>query len=334
MRNTVKFLVALLVVQIILAAAINMNKEDVAAKAEPVALVTFEQDNIDSIKLEGPDNEKVQLVKQDGQWVLPEIDYFPANSTKITQLLNKLAGIQVTRPVATSDSAQKRFKVSDDHFERRITLSSNDENQVQLYLGTSPSMRLIHAREADSDQVYAVTMSSYEVPVNVTNWEDKSLLEIDKTTIARLSVNGITLQRKDNNSEDESADNPPLPSWESNELSNNTELDNEAVNALVNSLADLQYESVLGQENKPEYGLSEPVLSLTVTTDDDDTVSYIIGKQESGTYVLKASSRPEYFKLASYRATSLINASKPQTLTPSKEKEDTNNDHQQNEDSE
>ena len=341
MRNTVKFLVALLVVQILLAAAINLSKEDVAAKAEPVALVTFEQDNIDTIVLEGPDNEKVKLVKQDGQWVLPEIEQFPANTTKITQLLNKLASLQVTRPVATSSSAQERFKVSTNSFERRITLSSDGESLAQIYLGTSPGMRLIHARKADSEQVYAVAMSSYEVPVERANWEDKSLLKIDKSSVASLSVNGITITRiASEDSEDADDDTSDIdnlttePSWQTADLSQNRYLDNDAVNDLLDTLAKFQYESVLGQEDNPEYGLNEPALSLTVTTDNDDSVSYTIGKQESGSYVVKASSRPEYFKLASYRATSLIDASKPETLTPEKETEENNDDNQQTEDSE
>ena len=337
MRNTVKFLVALLAVQVILIAAINLNTKDIAAKAEPVALASFEQEHIDEILIEGPDKEKVQLVKQDGQWVLPDVDHFPANTNKINQLLNKLASLQVTRPVATSESAQQRFKVSEELFERRIRLSSNGNAVAQLYLGTSPSMRLIHAREEHSDQIFTVAMSTYEMPVELANWEDKSLLEIDKTTVTSLSVNGITIQREGRDKADDGAgdadDLTSAPNWHAADLSDDTYLDNDAVNALIDTLATLQYDSVLGQEDKPEYKLSEPVLSLTITTDNDDTVSYTIGKQESGTYVLSASSRPEYFKLASYRATSLIDASKPQTLTPFKEKEANQDDNQQTEDS-
>lgn len=339
MGNTIKFLVALLVVQILLAAGISLSKPDVTAKAKPVAFVQFEQDNIDDIVLEGADkDEKVHLRKQDDHWVLPQQDNFPANETKITELLNRLATMQVTRPIATSANAQERFEVSDNKFERRITLASKGKNLVRIYLGTSPSMHITHAREENSDAIHAIKMSSYEVPVQKSGWEDKSLLNIDKSSIAQITVNGLTLQPKASDSEDESssendASTEAIPSttWQAVGLADGIYLDSDAVNSLADTLANIQYESVMGKEDKTEYKLSEPVLSIKVTTQTGDTITYLIGKQDSGGYILKTSLRPEYFKLANYRATALIDDAKLETLTPVKPKEETTDDKQQTE---
>lgn len=336
MKNTVNLLVALLVVQLILVAGIGLTKRDVTAKADPVAFVQFEQDSIDDIVLEGADeDEKVHLRKQDNQWILPQLDNFPANKTKITELLNKLATVQVTRPVATSTSAQERFEVSDNKFERRITLASKGENLARIYLGTSPSMRIIHAREEKSDDIHTIEMASYEVSVDKTGWEDKSLLNIDKSSIAQIAVNGLTVQpvASDNdNKDDPSSDATPSTRWEGVDLADGTYLDSDAVNNLADTLASIQYESVMGTEDKPEYKLSEPVLSIRVTTQTDDTITYQIGKQDTGGYILKSSLRPEYFKLANYRATALIDDAKLETLTPDKQKEEAPQDTQQTED--
>ncbi|MEG3765680.1 hypothetical protein, partial [Alteromonas sp. 14N.309.X.WAT.G.H12] len=88
-----------------------------------------------------------------------------------------------------------------------------------------------------------------------------------------------------------------------------------------------------GKEDKPEYKLSEPVLSIEVTTQTGDTITYQIGKQDSGGYILKTSLRPEYFKLANYRATALLDDAKLETLTPVKKTEEKPDDDQQPEQS-
>ncbi|MEG3766120.1 DUF4340 domain-containing protein, partial [Alteromonas sp. 14N.309.X.WAT.G.H12] len=243
MKNTVNFLIALLIVQILLAVGISLGKPDVTAKPKPVAFVNFDPDSIDNMVLEGADeDEEIHLRKQDDHWVLPQQDNFPANETKITELLNKLATVQVTRPVATSANAQERFEVSDNKFERRITLASKGENLARIYLGTSPSMRIIHAREEKSDDIYTIEMSSYEVPVQKGGWEDKSLLNIDKSSIAQIAVNGLTLQPKANNSdskEDASTDATQSKTWQAVGLADGIYLDSDAVNNLADTLANI-----------------------------------------------------------------------------------------------
>ncbi|MEW8438320.1 MAG: DUF4340 domain-containing protein, partial [Candidatus Thiodiazotropha taylori] len=83
--------------------------------------------------------------KKAGAWVLPDMADFPVNSDKVQQFFDRLEALRSDTPVATSDGARERFKVSDEQFERRITLTQSDETLARLYLGSSPGMRLIHA---------------------------------------------------------------------------------------------------------------------------------------------------------------------------------------------
>ena len=46
-----------------------------------------------------------------------------------------------------------------------------------LYLGTSRSFRLIHAREADSDNIFAIELARYDLPMRQDDWLDKPFLQ-------------------------------------------------------------------------------------------------------------------------------------------------------------
>ncbi|MBU2979135.1 DUF4340 domain-containing protein [Alteromonas sp. C1M14] len=326
MKSTVKFLVILLVAQIILSLGIPLSSKDMTAKSVPVNLLTFDEDSVDKLIISGPDDSHVQLANIDGRWVLPQKQNFPANTAKVEQLLAQLSTTQVTHPVATSKSAQKRFHVSDNTFERRITLKAADKTLTQVYLGSSAAMQQVHARTDKSDDIYAIKMATYTIPVDSNDWVDKSLVQIDKSAITDLTVNGLGIQRSTVSAPEASEPNehaePGLsPAWEAPTLAANKKLDNDGVNTLVGLIANIQYDAVLGKDNKAEYHLSTPLLSLTVTTDKQDDIDYQIGKDDNDRYILKVSTRPEYFALADYRATALIDAAANDKLTPMTEKE-------------
>lgn len=63
------------------------------------------------------------------------------------------------------------------------------------------------------------------------------------------------------------------------------------------------------------YGLESPALVLNVQRQGGEAVEYRLGKRETeNDYVLKASSRPEYFRLPGYAGEALIKAAKREQL--------------------
>ena len=318
MNKTVKILAIVLAAQLLLAVGIGLSDRGVSAGNEPVALVSFDAEKIDRITLEGPDDAKVTLARSGGNWVLPDSDKFPANSQKVQQLFERLASLKFTTPVASSVSARERFKVSDEQFERHIAFSEGDDTVARLYLGSSPGMRLIHARSEDSDAIHAVKLSAYDVPVKASDWEDKSVLNLSKSTIAAIEVKGLRIQRSitetgQNNAAEQSS---PQHSWQATGLEDGKTLNTEAVDKLAGLLADLRFDRVLGQEAKDEYGLDEPMLELSLTRDGDEALSYRVSKvKDKEEYTLKVSNRPEYFRLASYKAKPLIESASLEKLT-------------------
>lgn len=318
MNKTIKILAVLLAAQLLLAVGVGLSDRGVTATNEPVALVSFDTEKIDRISLDGPENAKVTLSKNDGDWVLPDLGEFPANNNKVKQLFERLEALRSNTPIATSAGAQERFKVSDEQFERRITLSEGDDAVARLYLGSSPGIRLIHARNEASDAIHAVKMAAYDVPVITSDWEDKSVLTLPKTRITAIKVNGLHLQHSSQVADSDKAneDSSQSPTWQAYGLAEGKQLKTSAVDKLVGLLADLRFEKVMGHEIKDEYGLEEPVLELSLTPDGGERMTYRVGKaKDKEEYTLKLSTRPEYFRLASYKTKPLIEAASLEELT-------------------
>lgn len=72
---------------------------------------------------------------------------------------------------------------------------------------------------------------------------------------------------------------------------------------------------------RQEYGFEKPMRTITLSRKTSDTLTYLLGKNpKNDDYTLKASNRPEYFRLPSYRATALLEAAdRKQLLTTAPE---------------
>ena len=97
--------------------------------------------------------------------------------------------------------------------------------------------------------------------------------------------------------------------WGGAGLQQGETLNQAGADALAQELAELRIGAVLGREPKAEYGLETAQLVLSVQPRGSEAIEYRVGKREpEEDYVLKVSSRPEYFRLPAYSAEALIEA--------------------------
>jgi hypothetical protein len=319
MPKTVKWLGVLLAVQIVMAVGFNLPTLWPSMQPGAASLVDVAQNQINRIVLEGPEHAKVVLVKGGDTWTLPELRKFPADSNRVNTLLGKVLGSRPGAPIAVTSGAKTRFKVSDEAFERRITLAQNDKTLATLYLGSSPGPRRSYVRTDGEDAIFALELAAYEMPVQLADWEDKAILQFPKTDIKALEVVGLRLERSAqpaSSPRGKQTDNQPhpavsAPAWKATGLEAGpvVELKLDAIDKLTQLLADLTFDKVLGRDLNPEYGLGKPLLAVTVTRKAGDTLTYVLGKNpKKDDYTLKVSNRPEYFRLPSYQATALLEA--------------------------
>lgn len=210
MRRTIPLLTVILALQIGLAALLAVRKDPLAANTPQTPLIDTSLQNVDHLLIEGHASTpgttaaggaaasapstasatlaKVELAKQDGKWVLPGYFNAPVDKFKLSDVLDELSDLKRGLPVATTSSALKRFKLVDDNFERRLTLSSGKKVLSTVYFGSSSGARKTDARTASDHAVYDVDLATYELPTQPSDWFDAGMLESDADALSQLDV--------------------------------------------------------------------------------------------------------------------------------------------------
>jgi hypothetical protein len=308
MEKTIRVLAVLLAAQLLLAAGLTFTGPDLAAAHPHTPLLALGNKPVDHITIEGPKGARVVLAKQGSSWVLPGAGNFPADHVQVDTLLSRLEGLQRGLPVATSASALKRFKLSDENFERRVTLTHGDDTLATVYLGSAPDMHHVNARTGKDDVVYAVKFAAYEAPDKAADWEDKTILQVPQDDIASIEVAGVTLHPVPAVSAGTGKPSSPA-SWQIDGLGTGEVVNQAGAKGLAAQLAQLRVGAVLGTEAKPDYGLGKPALTLSVTRQGSGKIDYRLGPTgKEGYAVLKSSARPEYFRIPGYTADALVKA--------------------------
>jgi len=311
MNKYVILLAVAAVIQLGLIVVTWMDGSDLKTQAARTTLLVFDGPEVDQIQI-NDEKEEVILEKKEGKWQTR--DGFPADQNRVKTLLDKLSGLKTGLPVATSISALNRFKVAANKYERHLQLKKDGKVIAELYLGTGAGARQSHARSGDQNAVFTVAMGSYDAPATVTSWQDKNVLKLDKDTVTAVSLDDLLIQREPPSPAPDSADENNVAKlteskkavWIITPPADGRELDQDAVNQGLDKLYSLRFDSLLGKENKPEYGLDSPVLELTLTHEDSQRTYRFGTLKDSEDYVLHVSDRAEYFKIAGYEGKSIV----------------------------
>ena len=176
MNRHVKVLTLLLALQLlVLAGILGWQQRSVATTTGN--LLTIDRGKVDGVVIVDDKGQQIKLQRGDAGWMLPDARGLPADGEKISQLLDKLIAANAPWPVATSAESAKRFEVAPDKFQREIKLTDKDQVVADLYLGTSPGFKKVHARRAESDDVYAISFANYDATSRTDDWLDKTLLK-------------------------------------------------------------------------------------------------------------------------------------------------------------
>ena len=306
MTRRIQILSAVLVLQIGLAACLAFIGRDSGAFRSDEKFIDLELASLDEIVIEEEDSPALSMQRKDGSWILPDHYHFPVSSTKLDHLTAKLFGTTKPWPVGTTGAAAKRFKVADEDFERKITFRKGQEDAATLLIGTSPGFKKVHARLANEEAIYAIDFSAYEASVKPQDWEDKDLLDVDPDEIVRVEMADISLIR----------DGDALTV---SDLDAAEETDPSGVSTLLPKLSEPTFLEVIGTEDVAEYRQDAPVLAYTLEMKSGDVVDYTYSQPKDGDgFILKISSRPEYFKTSQYSVEGLQGLTRDQLVREKK----------------
>ena len=169
-------LVGLLVLQLVLAIVLLLisNLRQSGRDAEP--LLVFEQAQLNRMVIYA-DNNPLTLLKQGDGWFLSTPEGLPVDQSRLDQALRSLSKLKAGWPVASTSSSHQRFEVSEEKYQRRIQLYRDKELMGDLFLGSSPSFKKVHARLTEDNKVYALSLNNYDFPTTPDGWLDKKYRE-------------------------------------------------------------------------------------------------------------------------------------------------------------
>lgn len=321
-NNKTGILIGVLVSQLALAVFLYSKSDPTAVFTPNETLITVNTDSVNQVSIESKTEdkvEKIELAKVEGTWKIPAFHNVPVSSSKVTTLLSEIKGFRKSYPVGQTTLSAKQFKVTEDAYERKVTLYTGEKPIGTIFLGTSPSFKKVYARVATDEKItYSVPFNNYEAPLKNSEWIDKDSLKVDMTKVSKLNLRDLELEQKGGDFS--------LTGLNESEQSNSTK-----VNSLAQSMLSPTFDDILGLSSETsvgpqrinylvslqngevlEYNFYAPAQTETKDSENDK-------KKESEAkpdhYILKVSNQPFAFKVPAYGIDKLTGANRSELVT-------------------
>ncbi|MGC9349687.1 MAG: DUF4340 domain-containing protein [Anaerolineae bacterium] len=308
MKRLHQILLAILVVQLAVSAFVFWPRTGAIEAAEPV-FPDIAADDIVALTIVDDQANEVALRKVDGAWVLPNAGNYPADETKITPLLEKLAALETDTVVTRTDASHKQLQVAEDDFLRRIDFETASGDVHTIYLGKAPRYTAAHMRVGGQSETYLTTdLATWEFNTSANNWIESSYTSIDQETLETVTLenaNGTFTFVKD-------GDN-----WVLTDLEEDEEMAPGEADSIVRNASTMRILRPLGKEEEEAYGLDEPAAVVTLETADGGVHVIKAGAQdpEDNGYVVKYSDSPYYVRVQEYSVQAMVENTREDFLT-------------------
>ncbi len=304
-----QILVGLLIAQVLLCVVVLWPRRAASGTGEPL-LPGLKASDVVALTITDDQGKSIALRRVEGTWVLPDADNYPADGTKVTTLLNKLAGLTTRRLITRTAASHRQLDVADNDFRRRIELETMEGQQYRLYLGSSPQFDTIHVRVAGRDETYlASNLSVGEAQATPISWVDPVYLRLDSSEVQTVTLRNRNGTLRFLKGED--------GKWTLEGLGPEERADQSRISALVQTVTSLRMTEPLGKEARPEYGMDSPTALVTIQTS-TETVTLTVGAQdpETKTYVVIGSHSPYYVRVTEAVARDLVEKGRDYFLQP------------------
>jgi hypothetical protein len=306
MTKLQRILVIVLSVQLAVAIIVFWPRPN-ASGAAKLLLSEIKADDITSLTIKDDQGATIRLAKQGdgaGIWVLPDAGDYPVDTTKVTPVLAKLAGLKADRPVAQTPSSHKQLQVADDAFLRRLEIGASGGASRTLFVGSGAGGQSAHVRVGGQNEVYlAGDLTSWELNVAPASWIDTAYIKL-----APADILGFTLANA-NGQWNFATD--AQGAWQLAGLAAGEQTDANQVSAIINQVSSLNMTQPLGKVDDPAYALAQPVALLTLKVKSGDaskTLTLAVGAKDAtdNSYVVKTSESPFYVRVAEFSVKDLV----------------------------
>ncbi|MEW6500089.1 MAG: DUF4340 domain-containing protein [Thermodesulfobacteriota bacterium] len=283
-----RILLGLLCLQVVLIAIVFMPRPQ--GGAAKVFFEGLKPEAVARLTVATADGRTLSVSRQGKGWVVESPPHYPADRDKIENLLTRLVGLRSDRLVAQTGEAHNRFQVGPSRFGQKVTLTLTAGGERILYLGSSPNYTSVHVRAEGDDKVYLVNeLAGWQVPADEKFWLAREYVAVNPEALREIrlvnSAGAFRLVKGEKG-------------WRLAEGGAGSALDGAKVQAFVTAASRIALTDYLGQEERPEYGLTRPLATLVLATR-EGTVTLAVGAREEkgalgGTYVMKSSTSPFY----------------------------------------
>jgi len=286
-------LTAVLVVQVVLAAIIYWPRTTADGGASKL-LGELTADEVARLTIEAQGGERIVLSRETGAWNLPEADGYPARDETVMAFVDKMVDLGSERRVTETAASHERLQVTDESYQRRITLGTSDGSEQVVLLGSSPAYGATHVRLEGEDEVYMTSdLSAWEANTAASGWVESGYLQLDTADLQQVTVTNaqgtITVVQS------------APDQWTLVGVVEGEAVDQYAVTSFGQRAASISLLEPLGKTEAPEYGLGEPSATISITLV-DRTVTLRVGAKDplDNSYVIKSSESPYYVRVSEY----------------------------------
>lgn len=279
---------------------------------EPL-LAGLQAEAVTRIEIEDGADGHVVMDRDGDGWVLSDAGGYPADGTRIADLLDRLAAARRERLVARTESGRLELRVAADGFERRVRIEAGTGGYL-LYVGTTAGTGGGHVRVDGEDEVWTVDgVAPWQVAADRADWVDPVYLRVEPERVAAFElVNAAGSFRFER-----SGDGWTGPAPGAGEV-----LDQDRVTAFVDRVSTLRMRRPLGTEPPGDYGLAERAaeVRLVLSPDEDGdagTLELLIlaGGDDEYDYVVKSSDSEYYVDVPSFTLADLVDADRSTFVT-------------------
>lgn len=313
MNRRNQILAGLLVAQVIIGLLVVALPSQAAAPAFKPMLEQLSAADITGLTIREQPDKQIRMVKQDGAWVLPDIEGFPVNESKVNDLLDKLLSIQVGKPVATTAASHARLQVAENNFTRRVDLTTG-KGERTLFFGNARGGSS-HVRAGDAGDVYLTTkLATFDIASDLPSWINTLYFTTTQPAVGNVALTNITGTLTFRRASTDT--------WTLDGLAAGETFKPDRLDTILSRLSSLYMARPLGKTARPEYGLDKPTATITLTLKSDlsslkPLVLKIGAKDEKdNTYVVKSSESPWYVKVNSFNVEDIVNARREDFLAP------------------
>lgn len=296
--NATKILAAVLGVQVLLA-AITWWPRDAGPVSQP--LLPFEVGAVTAISIESETtralDDTIRLEKKEGSWVVANQYDFPADASKVEELIEKLADLKTRLPIATTAVRHGQLNVLAENATRHLVVTAGDQS-VEIFAGIAGGNRL-NVRLAGNDDVFDVSgLGAWSIRDNATAFYDKRILDVDPATLDSFSMengNGTFALTKS-----------PEGVWSSAGLDEGLALDPRKLTEMFNTVLTLDlFEPYDPAEPDP---LENPVVTVSwsVTEDGQSNASRYGAYPVDREIALRIEGQPRAVKMAPGRVAEML----------------------------